>query len=269
MDRVRELAISRMQAGDFEGALPMFKALLTNERSDWSLLYMAGQCARFIGDTRLAVSYLERAVQGNGSEPQVFLALGIALQLAGQLQKSADSLRRALELDTDLVAAYNSLGITQKKLGQFDLARHNLEEGLRAVSRRIAKAMSNNKSARIFPHPTTRGTRWTQTALEGGTYLCARDGNVQRLEWPTGQQAIEEARSMVHGGLFWTDVTGASGTITRHFLPNFFNTFFVTLREDRSYSSILGNLGGVLEAMGMQAEASACLAEAEEFAREG
>jgi tetratricopeptide (TPR) repeat protein len=269
MTRAREQAIGRMQAGDFEGALPMFKALLANEPNDWGLLYMAGQCARFTGDTRSAVSYLERAIHGNGNEPQIFLALGIAHQLVGQLQKSEDALRRALELDPDFVAAYNSLGMTQKKLGRYDLARHNLEEALRAISRHIAKSMSNSKSARIYPHPTARGTRWAQTVLEGATYLCARDGDVQRLEWPTAQQAIEEARSKEHGGLLWTDIAGGTGAKTRRFLPNFFNTFFVKLREDRSYASVLGNLGEVLEAMGKQTEASVCSAEAEEFAREG
>lgn len=101
---------------------------------------MAGQCARFAKHLQSATAYLLRAKELDHSQPQVFLALGIAQQLQGQLFESQEAFRKPLELDSDYDLAYNSLAITQKKMGKLDLALHNQEEGLKALSRSIARA---------------------------------------------------------------------------------------------------------------------------------
>lgn len=262
---MRDRAIDLMKSGNYQAALASFKALLAKDTRDWTLLYMAGQCARFTNDAPLAVSYLKRAAQLNQTEPQLFLALGIAHQLSSQLPESEDALRKALELDADMESAYNSLGITQKKMGELDLALHNLEEGLKALARRIARTMRNQRESRTFPHPSVLGTRWTQVATNGAMYLCAREADISRLAWPTGEQAIQEARTKANAGLFWKDSVDASRTTTRLFLPNFFNTFCAHLRQEQVYGNILGNLGSVLDIMGKRGEATACFSEAEEF----
>lgn len=262
---MRDSAIDLMKSGNYQAALASFKALLVKDARDWTLLYMAGQCARFTNDIPLAVTYLKRATQLNQTEPQLFLALGIVHQLSSQLRESEAALRKVLELDADMESAYNSLGITQKKLGELDLALHNLEEGLKALSRRIARPMKNQRESGIFPHPSVLGTRWTQVAIYGATYLCALEADISRLAWPTGEQAIQEARTKTHAGLFWKDSIDASGTKTRLFLPNFFNTFCVRLREEQVYRNILGNLGSVLDLMDKSSEAKACFSEADEF----
>ena len=264
-DSTRDRAIDLMKSGNYRAALASLNALLEKDASDWSLLYMAGQCARFTNDVPLAVRCLKRAAQLNQTEPQLFLALGIAHQLSGQFRESEDALRKALELDADMESAYNSLGITQKKMGELDLATHNLEEGLRALSRRIARTMSNQRESSILPHPGVLGTRWTQLAINGGTYICARQTDISRFAWPTGEQAIQEARTKAHAGLFWIDSVDASGSKTRLFLPNFFNTFCACLRKEQIYVNILQNLGTVLDLRGEHSEAKACFSEAEEF----
>lgn len=163
-----------------------------------------------------------------------------------------------------LEPAYNSLGITQKKTGELDSALHSFEEGLKALSRRIARTMRNQRDSRIFPRPGVSGTRWMQVATNGATYLCAKDADISRLAWDTGEQAIQ-ARAKVHAGLFWKDSVDASGAKTRLFLPNFFYTFCTRLREERLYGTVLGNLGSVLDLMGKRIAAKACFSEAEEF----
>ena len=202
---MRDQAIELMKAGRYEEAFERFDKLLSRSRTDWSLFYMAGQCARFSNDLPKAAYLLQRSAALNPNEPQVYLALGIALQLTNQLSESVEAFRRAIELDGDLVSAYNSLAITQKRIGQLDLARHNLEEALKALGRCIAKDLRNERVTPIAPHPTTAGDHWTQVAIDAAMFLYARSSNISKMAWPTGQQAVEEARTRRHGGLFWED----------------------------------------------------------------
>ena len=101
--------------------------------------------------------------------------------------------------------------------------------------------------------------------MNGAIFLCARDAGISRLAWPTGEQASQEARTKAHGGLFWSDSFDVSGAKVRLFLPNFFNTFCILLRQEPVFGTTLGNLGSVFESMGKPSEAKACFGEAEEF----
>ncbi len=264
-DAARDAAITLMKTGRYQAALESFNTLIAEEPRDWSLFYMAGQCARFSNDIQSATAYLLRATELDHSHPQVFLALGIAQQLQGQLFESQEAFRKALELDSDMDSAYNSLAITQKKLGKLDLALHNQEEGLKALSRSIARRMWNIEEKKIFPHPNVRGTRWARYAVNAATYLCAIEPDISKLAWPTGDQAMAETQSQAHRGLYWRDTIDTEGAKTRLFLPNFFNTFFSILRSEAAYATMLGNLGSVLEMQGNQDEAELCYEEANEF----
>ena len=263
-DAARDAAITLMRSGNYQSALESFKTLIADEPRDWTLFYMAGQCARFTNDIQSATAYLLRATELDDSQPQVFLALGIAQQIQGQLWESQEAFRKALELDSDYDLAYNSLALTQKKMGKLDLALHNLEEGLKVLSRSIARKMRNTEENKIFPHPNIRGRRWVKYALNAATYLCANEPDI-KLAWPTGGQAIAETDSQVHRGLYWLDTTDTERAKTRLFLPNFFNTFFSLLRSESPYAHMLGNLGSVLELQGNQEEAELCYEEAKEF----
>jgi tetratricopeptide (TPR) repeat protein len=262
---LRDKAIDLMRSGDFGTALPIFERLISMDCDDAGLQYMAGQCARFNGDLAKAVSFHQRAVSLDPSEPQNHLALGIALQLSGRSSESIESLRNALTLDGDLATAYNSLAITQKGMGEYDLARHNFDEGLKAVSRSIGRTLRNERTAHQVPLPSARGTHWIQVAIGAAMFVCASDSRVTRLAWPDGEEATKEIAKGSHGGLFWVDREETGGSITRVFLPNFFNTVHSLLRRDTLYANLLGNLGSVLDLLGEHSEAEACIAEAEEF----
>ncbi len=106
-DAARDAAITLMRSGNYQSALESFKTLIADEPRDWTLFYMAGQCARFTNDIQSATAYLLRATELDDSQPQVFLALGIAQQIQGQLWESQEAFRKALELDSDYDLAYN------------------------------------------------------------------------------------------------------------------------------------------------------------------
>jgi tetratricopeptide (TPR) repeat protein len=57
-----------------------------------------------------AVAAAERAVQGNESDPELQVALGIAYFDAGRLDAAAAAFRRALALDESMAAAHNGIG---------------------------------------------------------------------------------------------------------------------------------------------------------------
>jgi tetratricopeptide (TPR) repeat protein len=261
----KDQAIDLMQSGNYQAALVYFNVLLAKESSDWTLFYMAGQCARFSNDIPMALRHLKRAAQLEKNDSSLLFALGVAHQLSGQLHESEDALRNALELDADMDSAYNSLGITQMKMGHLDLATHNLEEGLKALSRRIARTMRNQRETTILPHPNVLGTRWTQVAINGAAYLCAKEPDISRLAWLTGEQAIHENRTKTHAGLFWKESVDANGGKTRILLPNFFNTFCASLHQDGIYRNILESLGSALDLKGEHSEAKLCFTEAKEF----
>lgn len=260
-------AINLMRAQRFSDALHSLRQAMQQDPANWNILYMAGQCCRFLNDLHGATSYLNKAVAVKPDEPSLLLALGIALQLKGSFSNAIEAFRKALEIDPDYVLAYNSLALTQKKMGDCEVALHNYGEGIKALSREIARGMVNLRDSEIFKHLSLPHTLWLEYAMLAAVYLCSLDQDVETCAWPTGEQAIEEERTERHAGLYWVDQRNVDGKNVRLFLPNYFNTFRERLRADRTYSNLIGNRGTVLELLGQHAEARRHFQEAEAFAQ--
>ena len=262
---LNDRAIELMKAGRFAEAIPLFRKAMEQDPSHWGYWYMAGQCYRLLNDLENAVTYLKKAVALKSDEPSVLLALGIALQLTNRLNEAVDAFRKAIEVDPDYELAYNSLALTQKKQGKLELALHNYDAGVKALARRIAKSMRNDRSSRIFKHRNIEPQLWGEYCIFGAMYLCAISENIEGIAWPTGEQAMEEESNERHGGLYWVDRFNSEDKLTRLFLPNFFNTFSETLSRDRAYADLIGNRGTVLEQLGRHDEANQHFEEAEYF----
>ena len=261
----RDRAIQQMKAGDYSSALSLFQALVRWNPTDWSLHYMAGQCCRFLNDFDSAIAHLETAAELRPDEPTTFLALGIARQLNHSYAPAIEAFKVALRLDPDYDLAFNSLALTQKKMGHLDLALHNYDAGIQALARRIAKGMKNDRASRIFKHRQTPHNLWLEYALKAAMHLCSVSSRIDSLAWPTGEQAAEEERTEAHGGLYWLDTRGPDGRTTRLFLPNYLNTFREALKREPDYSNMLGNRGIVLELTGRLEEADSHFEEARYF----
>ena len=265
MANARDSAVKLMESRRYSDALAIFQGLIREEATDWSLYYMAGQCARFTGQLPLAAEYLARSVELNKTEPAVFQALGIAMQLQQRYPEAVEALGTALELDPDNALAFNSLALTQKKMGEFEKALHNYTAGVYAVVRKLIKTMKNIRDQRIYEHPETETALWTEYATWGAMYICSSDPNVVRMAFPTSDSAMAEARTREHAGLYWRDLPEGESGVTRLFLPNYFNLVFFSLSGDPAYANLIGNRGTVLQALGREDEASQHFAEAEEF----
>ena len=258
-------AIALMQGQRFGEALHLFRRVIDQDPSQWNAWYMAGQCCRFLNDIDGAIKHLSCAAELKKDEPSIFLALGIAFQLSTQWDNAIEAFRRVIEIDSDFELAYNSLAFTQKKRGELDDALYNYDAGLKALARRIVKAMQNNRTSPILKHRGWVGTLWLEYASYAALYLASSVEGINRMAWPTGEQALEEERTEKHAGLYWIDMPNDKRETVRLFLPNYFNTFRELLKRDAAYSTLIGNRGTVLELLLRHNEACQHFDEATEF----
>jgi tetratricopeptide (TPR) repeat protein len=135
MSDQRDVAIGLMRQQKFSEALPIFLHLMESNLDDGSLYYMAGQCFRLINNIPEAVRFLTKSASLNPNEAHTFLALGIALQLAEEYELAIEKLKHAVSLEPVLFSAYNSIGLTYSKIGQF---REALEWYSKAVEGIVA-----------------------------------------------------------------------------------------------------------------------------------
>ena len=263
-DRIDQ-AIAFMDAQKFGEALPLLLASAQEDPSQWNAWYMAGQCCRFLNDFDGAIEHLRRAADLATDQPAVFLALGIAYQQQGKWSEAITALRRAIEIDPDFELAFNSLALTQKMSGELELALKNYDAGIKVLTRRIVKAMRNDRATPILKHRDTKGTLWVEHAGYGALFLSSTADGVGAMAWLTGDEAVEEERTEKHGGLYWVDAPNEKQEIVRLFLPNYFNTYRESLRLDPAYANLTGNQGTVLEMLGRHDEAEQFFQEANEF----
>lgn len=137
--QAQEQIIKLLSGRDYHRALDMIREQLRLAPDDWYANYLAGVCFRFLGSVDLAITHLTTAANARPAEASVLLALGIAYQLAGNLEQSISALRRAVRADEDLIEAYNSLGLTYRKLNRPGDALEWYERG----TDRLMKVVSN------------------------------------------------------------------------------------------------------------------------------
>lgn len=264
-DELLDQAANLVRAGRCEEALRVLAVPLSRKEVNWQALYLAGQSHRDLNDLAPAVDLLKKAAAAAPTVAPVFLALGIAFQLRGQFKESKEALARAIELDGDYALAFNSLAMTQKLTGELEKALHNYDAGCKALARRIAKGMRNDRESPIVKYRDTRGTIWVEHAMYGALHLVASDEHLAGIAWLTGEQAADEERTEAHGGLYWKDGSDGNGGTVRLFLPNYLNTFRSILKLEPAYANLIGNRSTVLRLMKRDAEADDHLAEAQEF----
>ncbi len=254
-----------MKKAEFSEAIPFLVRAIEEDPSYYGNWYMAGQCFRFTNDFPNAIHHLKKAAELDRNEKVVFLALGVALQLTEQFDDAIEAFRRALEIDPNYDLAFNSLALTQMKQGDFEVALHNYDEAIKAMTRHIVKTFKNSRSKGIIKQHDSNHLLWLEYAFFGAVYLASLEQGINKISWPTGDQAVLEERNEDFDGLYWTDETDQHGETNRLFLPNYFNTFREHLTFDRTYHSLLRGKGSALAELGRHDEARKHFEEAEKF----
>ncbi len=101
-----------------------------NAAPDPITLHEAGIQAYRAGDLDRAAAQIGRAIAFNGAVPGFHYNLGIVLKALGRLEDAAASYERAIALKPDHVDAHNNLGNVWKLLGRRDEARTCFERAL-------------------------------------------------------------------------------------------------------------------------------------------
>ena len=259
-DTLKRRVEAHVRAGQYADALPLVREAINTDPSDANAWYLAGQCCRFLNDLDGAIEHLTKAAILRGDDPAIYLALGIAYQLESRFDEAVSAFRDAIEQDQNYDLAYNSLALTQKKMGDLDRALHTYDAGAKAITRGIVDRMqrSNRRSSRIYKHRDMIGDLWLGYAAFGAVYSLQTNLFLGSVAFPGAAMAEDEERSERHGGLYWIDSS------ERLFLPNYFNTFRKRLRRS-GYSNIIGNRGTALDVLGKTMGAEKHFNEAREF----
>lgn len=264
-DAVLNSAAALIRRGAYREAKELLRNSSGKDSTNWNRLYLIGQCHRFLDDYGRAVEFLKLAANAAPTEAPVFLALGIAQQLNGELNDARLTLFHAIELDPDYALAFNSLALTQKHMGELDKALYNYHAGCMALARTIVKGLVNDRQGAILKHRDTRGELWIEHAMYGAAFLSATEDGISGMVTPDAAFAMAEEAGETNGGLYWTDLTEKDGKVVRLFLPNYFNTFREALKRDVTYSNLVGERGTVLALLNRETEAQAHFDEAQEF----
>jgi len=124
-----EIGYEAMDAEDYGRALAAFEKaveLCPNYPIYW---YDVARTQREIGSYQSALTAIDIAIKLDESEPQFRHARGNIMRSLNNLEEAVDEFKRALDLDESF-PAHNNLGLTYHDLGELDLARDVLEQGL-------------------------------------------------------------------------------------------------------------------------------------------
>jgi len=142
----KDVAFQLIQQQNYQEALEIILNLLQDDADDWNLNYLAGQCYKYTGDIEKAIGFLSHAADNNIDEPEIFLALGIAYQFNENYEAAIDNLTIATELDASFFSAYNSLGLTYRKMSRIQDALEWYSKALDCLLADIDNSICNPKS---------------------------------------------------------------------------------------------------------------------------
>lgn len=89
---------------------------------------------------------LIKATKLKPGEAPILLALGIAHQMSGQFEQAVAALKQAIASEQNFIEAYNSLGLTYRKMARFREALESYEEGTERLMELV--------SAEVHKHPS-------------------------------------------------------------------------------------------------------------------
>ncbi len=262
---LHEQAIELMRVKRYPEALSIFFKALEKSPSFWVSLNNVGNCYLHMNDLNNALNYFNKALAISPNEPNVWLNIGIVQQQKNDYVEAINSFRQAIEINPDYELAYNSLALTQKMQGKLELALHNYDAGVKALTRRIVKSLRNDRSNKVFKLKNKKYYIWIEYAGYGATYLWAISKEIPSIGFPSEEMAADEERNERHQGLYWSDEYDSQGKMMRLFLPNYFETFFENLKSDDTYANFLGNMSVVLQELGRHEESQKHVDEAHYF----
>lgn len=265
MSEKSELAVQLIERGDLNEARKIVFRAAREAPNDFHTHYAVGLYLRSVGDFEQACRAQENANRLQPRNPWTLLALAIARQKMDNLDGSVSALKECLDADPNFVLGFNTLGMTQKLMGDYDKAAHNYDAGAFTLAKNIAFSLRNDASTQRFTLGGSRNDLWVDYAVRAALSLTAEAAGIDVAAFPNSDVAQRDMDPSEFQGLFWQDGLAQDQKVSRLFLPNFFNALFASLKADGMYSVLMGNRSTVLELLGRQEESHTCLEEAEDF----
>jgi len=238
--------ISRLVTnGRFKEAIQLLSIKTTENEDDWHTHYLLGFCYRGVNDFGKAIDHYQKAASLNPKEHTIYLNLGIALQLNHDYRKALITLKEAIKIKDDYVLAYNSIGMTCRKMGNLEEANSWYEKGINKLFGHIFRELSqqNTLDAERVGFKGLPEGRWIEGAFEVLMYYSVKD-DCELVTFPTGESATKYYDSNEYGGLYYIDKDTPEGK-ARIILPNYLDAFHKMLRSESTYSVLLNNMGSI------------------------
>ena len=251
-----------------EKLLPLIKSTENNKQTDipiWNIYYLIGQSYRFKEDYKNASSYLKKSVE-TYENPSNLKALGIVYHQVGSYNEAINLHTKSLGLDDTQPSTWNSIGISQKYLKQYDKAETNYETAINVHLKNIVKSLNNSKNSVFYPHSDNmfKAPLFTKYAMDAAILLTVKK-NYDSISAPSGAAAeaitVDESRK----SLYWSEQITKDGKKTFLIMPNFFNTLFYSLFKNKTYFILISNKAEVLELQEKEDEAKKYWTEANLF----
>lgn len=161
MDEIHDCFARR----DYAEAIPLLQHYLRSHPTEWNPWYLLGQAYRFTGDLAQAEAALGKALELNGREPAVLLAIGIVQQLAGRYEVALATFGQANACDPDFHLSHNSAGYTYEKMGQLEKAQATYELAIQALFRALTRQADGPEASEV-PDREPFGELWVDYTLE-------------------------------------------------------------------------------------------------------
>lgn len=189
---------------------------------------------------------------------------GIAYQRTGDYKAAVQKLLEAIKGDPAFVEAYNSLGLTFKKLGDFDNAIKYYNLGIEAYFQTIYDDIKKKPVRELNNrYVSTQSNTWMEVSTQIAVKNCARDG-IKNTKFPTGESAVRmSGQNPIAGPAFHDEGD------TRYILPQYFSAVYGALKSSLLYSILVNNAGTVFAEEGDRVQAIKCYRESIEFIPDG
>ena len=128
-----DYAVSLLQSGRQEQAIPLLWLLLTARPDDGTVLYNLGVAESELGEMDAAIRHLTRATEADPTNANAYAALGVAQQKVGDGEAAVRSLEQAVAVEPDNGHARLNLGAILGAAGRSQEAEHHLREALRLM----------------------------------------------------------------------------------------------------------------------------------------
>ena len=256
IDEIEKIFNDKKFSEVIEKLLPLIKSTENNKQTNipmWNIYYLIGQSYRFKEDYKNASSYLKKSIE-TFENPSNLKALGIVYHQVGSYNEAIKLHTKSLGLDDTQPSTWNSIGVSQKYLKQYDKAEKNYETAINIYSRNIVKSLTNSKNSIFYPHIDimSKAQLFVKYALEAAIFLSLKK-NFNSIAIPNGAAAETMVADESRKSLYWSEQI-IKDDKTFLVMPNFFNTFFNKLIKNNTYFLLIGNKAEVLELQGKKDE---------------